>query len=185
MIKMFSMLFWGLLSSPLFATCSATSLWPWRGDDINFQRRASSLFSICLSIYPSIRSAESSCRMDGVYLRRHTGSWITPALLRQTAPRWRTPPRIQSTGTQDEPGLMSGLITAAISPAIIKLHGAVRQIDINERSGALDLAKLSVSAATLASESDAWHEHELFDRWWRLKPLQRGKDTRNLRPGLI
>lgn len=97
--------------------------------------------------------------MDGMYLRRHTGSLNTPALLRQGRERQQGFQRRHSTDTRDEPGLMSAHIAAAISPVIIKLHGPVRQIHINERSGALDLAKLSVSALTLASESDAWHEH--------------------------
>lgn len=124
---------------------------------INFQQRASSLFSICLSIYLSIRSPESSCRMDGVYLSCHMGSLITPALCyqtcRQTAVLQRIPPRLPQTAqhSDNEPRLTSVHITAAISPVIIKLHGAVRQIHINERSGALDLAKLNASALTLAT----------------------------------
>lgn len=92
-----------------------------------------------------------------MYLSCHMGSLITPALCyqtcRQTAVMQRIPPRLPQTAqhSDNEPRLTSVHITAAISPVIIKLHGAVRQIHINERSGALDLAKLNASALTLAT----------------------------------
>lgn len=72
---------------------------------------------------------------------------------RQTAVKQRIPLRPSQTvqRSDNEPCLTSVHITAAISPVIIKLHGADRQIHINERSSVLDLAQLNVRALTLAT----------------------------------
>lgn len=107
--------------------------------------------------------------MDGMYLSCHIGSLITSPLgyqtCRQTAVKQRIPQRFSQTAqhSDNEPGLTSVHIIAAISPVIIKLLEADEGIHINERSDVLDLGELNVSALTLAtaatSTSDPGHEH--------------------------
>ena len=59
---------------------------------------------------------------------------------------------------------MSAHITAAVSPVIIKLHGAGGRVHISESSGVLDSAglnvdALAVAAAPTSTRLDAGHEH--------------------------
>lgn len=132
--------------------------------------------------------------MDGMYLSCHMGSLITPSLYyqtcRQTAVKQRIPSRLSETAqhSDNEPRLTSVHISAAISPVIIKLHRADRQIHINERSGALDLAQLNVSALTLATvpTSRKWCSTWTLIIWDVVKtPLQSGNDIWTFSHGLI
>lgn len=122
------------------------------------------------------------------------GSLITPSLYyqtcRQTAVKQRIPLRLSETAqhSDNELRLTSVHISAAISPVIIKLHQADRQIHINERSGALDLAQLNVSALTLATvpTSRKWCSTWTLIIWDVVKtPLQSGNDIWTFSHGLI
>lgn len=129
-----------------------------------------------------------------MYLSCHMGSLITPSLYyqtcRQTAVKQRIPLRLSETAqhSDNEPRLTSVHISAAISPVIIKLHRADRQIHINERSGALDLAQLNVSTLTLATvpTSRKWCSTWTLIIWDVVKtPLQSGNDIWTFSHGLI
>lgn len=151
-----------LLQKAFLKYKNKSNIWEWSKSltltKHKFLRSALCLFSFGLSIYLSIRSPESCCRMDGMYLSCHMGSLITPSphyqTCRQTAVKQRIPLRILQTAqcSDNEPNLTSVHITAAISPVIIKLHRADRQIHINERSCALDLAELNVSTLILSTQ---------------------------------